>query len=451
MPTLFQRLQHSWNAFRGRDAPVHYNTGPVSYYRPDQIRLRVANDRSLITAIYNRIAMDVASNKIEHVKLDENGRYLETVKDGLNNCLTLEANIDQTSRAFMQDVVLSMFDDGYVAILPTETNIDPSKSTSYDIHSIRVGKVLQWTPEHVRLQVYNKMRGIKEDIIVPKTLVALIQNPFYAVMNESNSTLQRLIHKLSILDAIDEQSGSGKLDLSIQLPYIVKSQARKEQAEARRKDIEMQLAGSKFGVAYTDGTERITQLNRPLENNLMGQIEYLMNTLYSQLGITPEILNGTANEETMMNYTKRTVEPILSAITDEIKRKFLTKTARTQGHSIMFSSDPFRLVPISKVADIAEKFVGNEILSPNEVRAIVGFKPVADQQADELRNRRLNQENGEEALPPALATNQGNQNGSEETPAEESGSIDLPYGLDNIEANLTVGELNQILNSPETG
>lgn len=449
MASIFQRLQHSWNAFRGRDAPLQSNTGPVSYYRPDQIHLRVANERSLITAIYNRIAIDVASNKIEHVKLDENGRYSEIVRDGLNTCLTLEANIDQTSRAFIQDVVLSMFDDGYVAILPTDTSINPAKSASYDIQSMRVGKVLQWSPEYVRLQVYNKIRGIKEDILVHKSSVALIQNPFYAVMNESNSTLQRLIRKLSILDAIDEQSGSGKLDLIIQLPYIVKSQARKEQAEARRKDIEMQLAGSKFGIAYTDGTERITQLNRPLENNLMGQIEYLMNTLYSQLGITPEILNGTANEEAMMNYTKRTVEPILSAIVDEMKRKFLTKTARTQGHSILFSSDPFRLVPISKVADIAEKFVGNEILSPNEVRSIVGFKPVADQQADELRNRRLNQESGEEVLPPALATNQTgaeNQNDSEEQYTDETES----YRTDNI-ANVTMSELSSYVNAANTG
>ncbi|MBO7452432.1 MAG: phage portal protein [Clostridiales bacterium] len=448
MPTFFQRLQHGWNAFRGRDAPSHINTGPASYYRPDQIRLRVANDRSLITAIYNRIAMDVAANKIEHVKLDENGRYSETVEDGLNNCLTLEANIDQTSRAFIQDVVLSMFDDGYVAIVPTDTNVDPTKSTSFDIQTMRVGKILQWSPEYVRIRVYNHIRGIMEDVMFPKRMVALIQNPFYTIMNESNSTLQRLIHKLSILDAIDEQSGAGKLDLIIQLPYVVKSPARKEQAEARRKDIEMQLSGSKYGIAYTDGTERITQLNRPIENNLMGQIEYLMNTLYSQLGITPEILNGTASEEAMMNYTKRTVEPILSAIVDELKRKFLTKTARTQGHSIIFSSDPFRLVPISKVAEIAEKFVGNEVLSPNEVRAIVGFKPVADQQADELRNRRLNKEGDEQIASPALATNQGNQNGSENA---ESDNGSQPNGLDNIEANLTVGELSRILNEPESG
>lgn len=447
MPTLFERLQHSWNAFRGRDRPVNQIIGQTSYYRPDQIHLRVANDRSLITAIYNRIAMDVAGNKIEHVKLDENGRYVGSVMDGLNNCLTVEANIDQTSRAFLQDVVLSMFDEGVTAIVPVNTDMDPTKTGSYDILSLRVGKITQWAPDFVRVLLYNDRTGRKEEVDLPKSIVAIVQNPFYVVMNEPNSTLQRLIRKLSILDAIDEQSGSGKLDLIIQLPYVVKSPTRREQAEARRKDIEMQLSGSKFGIAYTDGTEKITQLNRPLENNLMGQIEYLMSTLYSQLGITPEILNGTANEEAMLNYNTRTVEPILSAITDELRRKFLTKTARTQGHSIIFSSDPFKLVPISKIADIAEKFVGNEILSPNELRSIVGFKPVNDEQADQLRNRRLNQENGEMAAPPALATNQGNQNGSSENETMLPPPDD---DLDNI-ANITMGELNRVLGSDNTG
>lgn len=406
MPTFFERLQHSWNAFRGRDRPSSY-TGPASYYRPDQIRLRVGNDRSLITAIYNRIAMDVASNKIEHVKLDENGRYKEKVLDGLNNCLTLEPNIDQTSRAFIQDAVLSLFDDGCVAIVPTDTDLDPSKTSSYDIYSMRVAKIVQWRPQSVVVSIYNEQNGQKEEIEVPKRLAAIVQNPFYMVMNEPNSTLQRLIRKLNILDAVDEQSGSGKLDLIIQLPYVVKSPTRKKQAEERRKDIEMQLAGSKYGIAYTDGTERITQLNRPVENNLLNQIEYLMNMLYSQLGVTPEILNGTASEEAMINYSTRTVEPILSAIVDEMKRKFLTKTARTQGHSIIFSSEPFKLVPASKIADIAEKFVGNEVLSPNEVRSVIGFKPSEDPKADELRNRRLNQDdntNGDVSV---------NQNGSE--------------------------------------
>lgn len=440
MPTLFQRLQHSWNAFRGRDRPP-IDTGPASYYRPDQIRMRVSNDRSIITAIFNRIALDVAANKIEHVKVDENERYVETVKDGLNNCLTIEANIDQTSRAFIQDAVLTMLEQGVVAIIPTETSLDPSKSTSYDIHSMRVGKVSQWMPKHVVVNVYNDLTGMFEDLTLPKTMVAVIQNPFYTVMNESNSILQRLIRKLNLLDAIDEQSSAGKLDLIIQLPYIVKSPQRKAQAEARRKDIEMQLAGSKYGIAYTDGTEKITQLNRPIENNLLSQIEYLTNMLYSQLGITPEVLNDTASDEVMQNYTMRMIEPILSAITDEMKRKFLTKTARTQGHSIMFSSEPFKLVPISKIADIAEKFVGNEILSPNELRSIVGFKPSNDPKADELRNRRLN-ENGEETqeLLPEDSDEQI-QNGSDEPQQPESFSID---GLDDI-ANMPMDQFNEIM------
>lgn len=452
MPTIMQRLQHGWNAFRGRDRPVFTPAvGQASAFRPDVARRRYGNERSIITAIYNRIALDVASNKIEHVKLDDNNRYLETVPDGLNTCLTLEANIDQTSRAFIQDVVQTMFDEGCAAIVPVDTTLDPAKSTSYDIQSMRVGKVLQWRPQSVDIELYNDLTGKRETLVdYPKRFVAIVPNPFYSIMNEPNSILQRLIRKLNILDAIDEQSGAGKLDLIIQLPYVIKSETRKKQAEERRKDIEMQLSGSKYGIAYTEATERITQLNRPVENNLMKQIEYLMDTLYSQLGITPEILNGTASEEAMMNYNSRTIEPILSAIVDEMKRKFLTKTARTQGHSIMFSSEPFRLVPISKVADIAEKFVGNEILSPNEVRSIVGFKPVADQQADELRNRRLNQENGEEVLPPALATNQGdstdiNQNGSQalnsETNPEESS--------DNI-AGMTMGEFNQLIEPNNT-
>ena len=390
MQTLFERLQHSWNAFRGRDRPMNSDSGPASYYRPDQIRLRVANDRSLIVAIYNRIAMDVANNKIEHVRLDTNGRYIDRVFDGLNNCLTIEPNLDQTTRYFIQDAVLTLFDEGSIAIVPIDTTLDPSKSTAYDILSMRIGKIVQWRPQTVVVQLYNENTGMKEEVEVPKRLAAIVQNPFYMVMNEPNSTLQRLIRKLNLLDAVDEQSSSGKLDLIIQLPYVIKSQAKKQQAEERRKDIEMQLSGSKYGIAYTDGTERITQLNRPIENNLLSQIEYLMNMLYSQLGVTPEILNGTASEEAMINYNTRTVEPILAAIVDEMKRKFLTKTARTQGHSIIYSSEPFKLVPSSKIADIAEKFVGNEILSPNEVRSIIGFKPSNDPKSDELRNRRLN-------------------------------------------------------------
>ena len=445
MPTFTSRLQHAWNAFRGRDRPISYS-GQSSYYRPDQIRMRVGNDRSLVTAIYNRIAMDVAANKIEHVRVDENGRYTETIDDGLHSCLTLEANIDQTSRAFFQDAVLSMLEDGVVALVPIDTSLDPTKSASYDIQTMRVGKFMQWMPKNVLVNVYNDETGRREDILLPKKMVAIAQNPFYTVMNEPNSTLQRLIRKLNILDAIDEQSGAGKLDHVIQHPYVVKSPTKKAQAEERRKDIEMQLSGSKYGIAYTDGTERITQLNRPIENNLLGQVEYLMNTLYSQLGITPEILNGTANEETMQNYTMRTVEPILSALVDEMKRKFLTKTARTQGHSIMFSSEPFKLVPISKIADIAEKFVGNEILSPNELRSIVGFKPSKDAQADELRNRRLNQNNEEGVMPPAMAPNDQNQNGSEEVINDQTPEV----SSDNI-ADMTMDEFNKIMKTADTG
>lgn len=445
MPTLFERLQHGWNAFRGRDRPS-YTDGAAYYRRPDRIRIRTGNERSIITAIYNRIAMDVSSNKIEHVRLDQNGRYSETIKDSLNNCLTVEANIDQTSRAFFMDAVISLFDEGCIAIVPIDTTADPKVSTSYDIGSMRVGKIIEWRPRHVSVEVYNDRTGNKEILYYPKTAVSIIENPFYSIMNEPNSTLQRLVRKLTILDAIDEQSGAGKLDLIIQLPYVIKSPARKEQAEARRKDIEMQLSGSKYGIAYTDGTERITQLNRPIENNLMNQIEYLTNTLYSQLGITPEILNGTADEKTMLNYNTRVIEPILAALVDEMKRKFLTKTARTQGHSIIYSNDPFKLVPISNVADIADKFTRNEILSPNELRGIIGFKPVSDQQADELRNRNLNQSADAGLLPPALANEEANQNGSNEQMVEEPASEDS----DNI-ANMTMSEFNQMVETANNG
>lgn len=445
MPTIFEHIQHSWNAFRGRDRPVNTEEIGLGYYRrPDKSYIRIKNDRSLVSAIYNRISMDVAANKIEHVKVDQNGRYVEQIKDGLNNCLTLEANIDQTSRAFIQDLVLSMFDEGCIAIVPIDTSIDPSKSSSYDIETMRVAKILQWYPAHVKVQVYNDRTGLKHELVVPKRMTAIIENPFYSVMNEPNSTLQRLIRKLSLLDAVDEQSSAGKLDLIIQLPYVIKSPARREQAEERRKQIEMQLAGSKYGIAYTDGTERITQLNRPIENNLMNQIEYLMNTLYSQLGITPEILNGTADEKTMLNYNNRTIEPILSAIVDEMKRKFLTKTARTQGHSIIFSHDPFKLVPINNIAEIADKFTRNEILSPNDIRSIIGFKPVNNQQADELRNRNLNQ-NADSVLPPASTSDENDQNGSLEKPSSNS----PPDDQDNI-ADMSVDEFGKMTNTTNT-
>ena len=445
MPSIFERLQHSWNAFRGRDRPLtNSELGPGSFINQNRVHLKVGNERSIITAIYNRIAMDVAANRLEHVILDENGRYSETVKDSLNECLTLEANIDQTSRAFIQDAVLSMFDNGCVALVPIDTDVDPRVNTSFKISTMRVGKITQWYPEHVLVQLYDDKRGTQVELPFPKRMVSIIQNPFYVVMNEPNSTLQRLIRKLNLLDSIDEQSGAGKLDLIIQLPYVVKSDARRQQAEQRRKDIEMQLSGTKYGIAYTDGTERITQLNRPVENNLMKQIEYLMDTLYSQLGITPEILNGTADEKTMLNYNTRTIEPILSAIVDEMKRKFLTKTARSQGHSIMFRNEPFRLVPISNIADIADKLTRNEILSPNEVREIIGFKPVKNEQADELRNRNINQ-TGEFVEPSPLTTDQSdyeNQNGSEDyyAPSEDQDTI----------ADIPVSELSKVIETPNT-
>lgn len=399
MPNFFERLKHSWNAFRGRDRPTYLPSGDASWIRPDRTRLKTGSERTIITAIYNRIALDVSSHKIEHVIVDENGRYLKNVPDHLNECLTLDSNVDMTARAFFQDVVMSMFDEGCVAIVPTRATLDPRQSTSYDIQSMRTGKILNWYPHDVQVEVYNEDTGRKEPLIYRKQDVAIIENPFYAVMNQPNSILQRLVRKLSLLDQIDEQAGAGKLDLIIQLPYMIKSDARKAQAEARRKAIEEQLAETKYGIAYTDGTEHITQLNRPLENNLMAQIEYLVNTLYSQLGITPEILNGTADEKTMLNYNTRTIEPILAAITDEMKRKFLSKTARTQGHSIMFNNEPFKLVPISNIADIADRLTRNEILSPNEVRSIIGFKPNDNPQSDELRNRNINQ-NGTQMIGP---------------------------------------------------
>lgn len=380
-------LEHAWNAFASKE-PVDYSYGGYSY-RPDRPRLTRGNEQSIMTSILNRIALDAAAIAIRHVRLDENERFLETVDSKLNSCLSLEANIDQSGRAFMHDVILSMLDEGHVVMLPVETTFDPKLSNSYDILSMRTAKVANWYPKHVQINAYDDISGTKKDLVVPKKTVAIIENPLYAVMNGPSSTLQRLKRKLILLDAIDEQSGSGKLDLIIQLPYIIKSDARKAQAEQRRKDIETQLAGSKYGIAYTDGTEHITQLNRPVENNLMKQIEYLTNMLYSQLGITQSILDGTADEKTMLNYYTRTIEPILSAIVDEMKRKFLTKTARTQGQSIMFFRDPFKLVPVNEMAEIADKFTRNEIMSSNEIRQSIGMKPSDDPRADELVNKNL--------------------------------------------------------------
>lgn len=385
------RLKHAWDAFTGNNQAFYRDFGTGYSYRADRPRMSRGNERSIVTSVYNRIALDVSALRIEHVRLDENGRFLSSIDDGLNNCLTLEANIDQTPRSFIQDVVISMFDEGSVAIIPVETTDDPNVSGSYDILSMRVGQILEWYPQHIRTRVYNERTGRKEDIVMPKSAVAIIENPLYAVINEPNSTMQRLIRKLNILDVIDEQSGSGKLDLIIQLPYVIKTEARRVQAENRRKDIESQLSGSKYGIAYTDGTEHITQLNRSVNNNLMSQIEYLTSMLYSQLGITQSILDGTADEKTMLNYNNRTIEPIISAIVDEMKRKFLTKTARTQLQSISFFRDPFKLVPVNNIAEIADKFTRNEIMTSNEIRQVIGMKPSDDPNADELRNKNLSQ------------------------------------------------------------
>ena len=388
------RLKHAWNAFTGNVRTNYRDLGMSYSYRADRPRMSRGNERSIVTSVYNRIALDVAALNVQHVRLDENGRFLSVIDDGLNNCLTLEANVDQTARSFIQDVVISMFDEGSVAIVPVDTTTDPNVSGSYDIQSLRVGQILDWYPQYIRARVYNEQTGRKEDIVVPKSAVAIIENPLYAVINEPNSTMQRLIRKLNLLDVIDEQSGSGKLDLIIQLPYVIKTEARRQQAENRRKDIENQLSGSKYGIAYTDGTEHITQLNRSVNNNLMSQIEYLTSMLYSQLGITQSILDGTADEKTMLNYNNRTIEPIISAIVDEMKRKFLTKTARSQHQSISFFRDPFKLVPVNDIAEIADKFTRNEIMTSNEIRQVVGMKPSEDPRADELRNKNLSAPSG---------------------------------------------------------
>lgn len=394
--TIGSRFKNAWNAFFSRDpTPIFDNSGNSSSYRPDRYRPTRGNERSIITAINNRIAIDVASIPIRHVRLDEDGGYLNTIDSGLNNCLNLEANLDQTGRAFIQDAVLSMLDEGCVALVPTVTDVNPDYTDSYDIYEIRTGKITEWYPKKVKVEVYNDNIGRKQQIIRPKRKVAIIENPMYSVMNEPNSTMQRLIRKLKLLDAVDEQSSSGKLDLIIQLPYVVKTETRREQAEKRRKEIEEQLTGSKYGIAYTDGTERITQLNRAVENNLLKQVEYLTSMLFSQLGITQTILDGTADEKTILNYRNRIIEPILSAIVDAMKVRFITKTARTQGQSISFFMEPFKLVPVSEIAEIADKFTRNEIMTSNEIRQIVGMKPSRAPQADELRNKNLNRSNEE--------------------------------------------------------
>ena len=409
---ISDRLQHAWNAFMNRDPTYNYQDLGNSYFiRPDRPRFTRGNERSIVTSVYNRIALDVSAISIQHVRLDDNDRFKEQMNSGLNSCLTLSANTDQTGRAFIQDAVMSMLGEGCVAIVPIDTTTNPNISDSYDILTMRTAKILDWYPNHVRIRVYNERTGRQEETIVPKKMVAIVENPLYAVINEPNSTMQRLVRKLGLLDVTDEQTASGKLDLIIQLPYIIKTEARRQQAEERRKSIEMQLAGSKYGIAYTDGTERITQLNRSLENNLMKQIEYLTSMLYSQLGITQSILDGTADEKTMLNYYSRTIEPIVSAIVDEMKRKFLTKTARSQHQSIAFFRDPFKLVPVNDIAEIADKFTRNEIMTSNELRQIVGMKPSDDPKADKLINSNLNQP--EETENPIDKTNNKNKEGEQ--------------------------------------
>lgn len=409
---LLSRLKHGWNAFvNNRDPTYNYNSGMSYSIRPDRPRFTRGNEKSIATSVYNRIALDASSINIKHCRLDDNDRMIEVLDSGLNNCLNLEANVDQTGRAFLQDCVMSMLDEGCVAMIPIETTLDPRITKSYDILSMRTGKILEWYPDKVKVRVYNDRTGRKEDIVLPKSTVGIVENPLYAVINEPNSTMQRLKRKLALLDVTDEQTASGKLDLIIQLPYVIKTEARRQQAEQRRKDIEMQLAGSKYGVAYTDGTERITQLNRSLENNLMKQVEYLTNQLFSQLGITQTILDGTADDKTMLNYYSRTIEPIVAAIVDEMKRKFLSKTARSQKQSIVFFRDPFKLVPVNDIAEIADKFTRNEILTSNEIRQIIGMRPSKDPKADELINSNIRQP-GEEPQEPSMVDEEIDEGGN---------------------------------------
>lgn len=409
---IVERFQRGWNAFINNKDPTRYRDIGSSYsYRPDRFRLTRGNERSIITSIFNKIAIDAANIKIQHVRLDDEERFLSVIDSCLNECLTLSANMDQTSRAFMQDAVMSLLDEGCVALVPVDTSIDPNVSGSYEIESIRTGKVVEWYPAHVKVRVYNELKGIKEDVTLPKSVVGIVENPLYAVVNEPNSTLQRLIRKLNLLDAVDEQSSAGKLDLIIQLPYTIKTPTRKAQAQERTRDIEMQLAGSKYGIAYADATEKITQLNRPVENNLMKQVEYLTSMLYSQLGITQGVMDGTADEKTMLNYYNRTIEPIISAIIDEMKRKFLTKTARTQKQSIMFFRDPFKLVPVNELAEISDKMTRNEILSSNEIRQVIGRKPSKDPKADELRNSNIS--HSKEEIASYRSDNNINEEGGE--------------------------------------
>lgn len=387
MAGYIARLKHAWNAFTNQGDPLS-DLGYSSSYgaRPDRTRLRLSNERSIISSIYQRLAIDVAQNDVRHVRLDDQDRYINDEDSNLNYCLTVEANVDQGARAFRQDIAMTLFDKGCIAIVPVDTTLNPSITGAFDIQTMRVATIVQWFPRHVRVSLFNEEKGTHQEIVLEKKFVAIVENPLYSVMNEPNSTLQRLIRKLNLLDTIDEQSGSGKLDLIIQLPYVIKSESRKLQAEQRRKDIEYQLKGSQYGIAYTDGTEKITQLNRPAENNLLAQVEYLTEMLYSQLGLTKEIMDGTASETAMLNYNSRTIAPILDAIVEAMRRSFLTKTARSQKQSIMWFHDPFKLVPISQIAEIADKLIRNEVVSKNEMRGFIGLKPSKDKTADQLSN-----------------------------------------------------------------
>lgn len=440
MASFTERIKRGWNAFVNNKDPSYSTLDLVgsNFTRPDRVRMTRGNDRSIVTAIYNRIAVDAASISIEHVRVDENENYLETIKDPINDIFNLEANVDQSGRDFVKDIVLSMFDEGCVALVPIDTSHSVYSDDSFDIYSMRTGKITEWFAQAVRVQVYNDRKGIKEEIILPKSKVAIIENPFYAVMNEPNSTAKRLIYKLALLDKLNADNTSGKLDLIIQLPYVIKTEARRKQAESRRKDIEMQLAGSKYGIAYTDGTEHITQLNRPIDNNLQVQIDSDKALLYSQLGITEEIMNGSASEEVMLNYYTRTIEPVLSAITDGLKRRFLTKTARTQGQSFMFFRDPFKLVPVSKLADIADRFTRNEILSSNEMRGIIGYKPVDTARANELSNKNMPMQD----MPYAEEELAGEEDLLDEEPEIDSAALE--GDLDDIDSQLD--ELERLVN-----
>lgn len=426
MGKISDRLKHAWNAFTDKKPLDAFSTGwqsGGSYgMPPERVRRYISNERSIISSMYTRLAIDFAAVSIRHVRLDQNGRYLEDIDSGLNSCLTLEANIDQGARAFRQDISMTLFEKGVIAIVPVDTSLNPNTTGSYDIRSLRIGEITQWYPKKVLISLYNDNTGLYEEIIMDKSAVAIVENPLYPIMNEPNSTLQRLLRKLALLDVVDEQSSSGKLDLIIQLPYVIKSESRKQQAEQRRDDIAFQLKGSQYGIAYTDGTEKITQLNRPTENNLLKQVEYLMGLLYTQLGFTPEIMNGTADEKAMLNYNNRTIEPLVAAVTESMKRAFLTKTARSQFQSIEYFKDPFRFVPLDNIAEIADKFTRNEILSSNEIRQVIGFKPSSDPKAEALRNSNMPQSELGTSIPGEESSN--------------SGADDVNLAFDDIDAEL---------------